>query len=78
MMFWNAYAGDEFQLVTIRLWHGFILFFFELWMFVPRSARPSLREPAVLFSSKLVRPHKHIPIFCFTELVVPNNPNTII
>lgn len=28
--------------------------------------------------SKPVRPHKHIPIFCFTELVVPNNPNTII
>lgn len=32
----------------------------------------------ISLSSKRVCPHKHIPIFCFSELVVPNNPNTII
>lgn len=71
------YAGDEFKWVTIRpfgaVWHSF----YSAECFA--EVAPSVSQGACgSCSSKLVCPHKHIPIFCFSELVVPNNPNTII
>lgn len=71
------YACGEFQLGTIRpfgaVWHSF----YSAERFA--EVAPSVSQGACgSCSSKLVCPHKHIPIFCFTELVVPNNPNTII
>lgn len=70
-------ALAEFQLVTIRpssaLWRSFF------WADCFAEVVPPVSQGASSsYSSKLVCPREHIPIFCFTELVVPNNPNTII
>lgn len=72
-----VYACGEFQLVTITPFAAVRCSFYSAKCFA--EVAPSVSQGACgSCSSKLVCPHKHIPIFCFIELVVPNNPNTII
>lgn len=72
---------DEFQLVTIRPLGAQLFSSVCVCMCVCVFAEvaPSVSQGASSsYSSQLLCPRQHIPIFCFTELVVPNNPNTII